>query len=554
MSENFILAYYQKIKDGTVTAGRWIRLGYERIVHGIEAHEYIYDQKKAYAAILFIENYCRHSEGDLGGQKLRLELWQKAFVSVVFGIVDEKGRRQFTEVALFVGRKMGKTILAAAIAAYCTYCDGEYGGRVYFVAPKLEQANLCYGAYYQIIKSEPALQALTKKRRTDIYIENTNTMAKPLAFSEKKSDGLNISCCVADEIAAWAGDGGLKFYEVLKSSFGARRQPLLLSISSGGYVSEGEYDELFKRGTRVLLGDSKERRFAPFFYTIDDIEKWNDINELYKSLPNLGVSVSVDYILDEIAVAEGSLPKKAEFLTKYCNVKQNSSQAWLSAEDVGKASGEPLRLEDFRDCYCIAGVDLSRTTDLTSACVVIEKGGELYIFAHFWLPRERVEEATARDGLPYMIYEKRGLISFSGDNFVDYHDCFNWLRDLVRLYKVFPLEVMYDRYCAQYLIQDLQAAGFQTDDCYQGFNMTPGLREFEGLMKNGQVHIGDNDLLKIHLLNAALKFEGDTERVKLVKLGQYAHIDGTAAVIDAMIGRQKYHGLYGKRLQNAGAK
>ena len=198
MSENYILAYYQKIKDGTISAGKWIKLWYEKIVHGIEAKELIYDQKKAYAAVLFIEHYCRHSKGELGGQLLKLELWQKAFLSVIFGIVDENGRRQFTEVSLFVGRKVGKTILAAGIAAYCTFCDGEYGGEIYFVAPKLEQANLCYTAYHQMIKEEPALNALAKKRRTDIYIENTNTTAKPLAFSEKKSDGLNISCCIAD--------------------------------------------------------------------------------------------------------------------------------------------------------------------------------------------------------------------------------------------------------------------------------------------------------------------------------------------------------------------
>ena len=547
---NYIYSYYQKITDGSITAGEWIKKWYAHVVRSIEEKTYIYDAKKAAAAVLFCENFCRHSEGALGGQKLKLELWQKALISCVFGIVTPEGSRQFTEVVVVVARKNGKTLLAAAIAAYMTYMDGEYGARVYFAAPKLEQASLCFNAFQQIIYTEPILNKITKKRRTDIYIERTNTTAKPLAFSEKKSDGLNISLCVADEIAAWQGDGGLKFYEVIKSSFGARKQPLLLSISTAGYVSDGVYDELLKRSTRVIKGDSKETRLAPFLYIIDDVGKWNDINELQKSNPNLGVSVTVDYLLDEIAVAEGSLPKKSEFITKYCNVKQNSACAWLDTETIRKASGEPLELDAFRGCYCVCGVDLSRTTDLTAATAVIEKNGELYVFAKFYLPREKIDEATARDNLPYRAYIARGILQESGENFVDYHDAFQWLADLMREHEIYPLFIGYDRYSAQYLIQDLTAAGFRTDDVYQGENLTPVINEFEGLIKDGRVHVGDNDLLKIHLLNTALKINAETERKKIIKISASNHIDGTAALLDAFCVRQKWADEIGAQLKN----
>ena len=381
---NYILEYYQKIRDGTIVAGKWILLWYEYIVKGLEKGLFSFDPKKAQKAIRFVETFCRHHEGALAPQLVKLELWQKAFLSVVFGIVDENQNRQFREVVCIVARKNGKTLFAAAIAQYCTFLDGEYGARVYFAAPKLEQAALCYDAFYQMIDKDPELCKMAKKRRSDIYIESTNSSAKPLAFSAKKSDGLNISLCVADEIASWPGEQGLKFYEVIKSSFGARRQPMLLSISTAGYINEGIYDELMKRCTRVLLGESQERRLAPFLYMIDDVNKWADINELQKSNPNLGVSVSVDYLLEEIAVAEGSLSKKAEFLTKYCNIKQNSSQAWISSKDVQKASGEALSLHDFEDCYCVGGIDLSRTTDLTACTIVIEKNQKLYVFCKFF--------------------------------------------------------------------------------------------------------------------------------------------------------------------------
>lgn len=549
---NYIYEYYQNLKDGSIVCGAWVLKWYEYIVKGLEEKAFFYSPKKASLAIKFVENFCRHHEGAQAGKLLTLELWQKAFLSVVFGIVDENNLRQFREVVLIIARKNGKTLFAAAIANYMAYADGEQGAKVYFCAPKLQQANLCFDAFYRNVKLEPTLDTMSLKRRTDVFVEDTNTSAMPLAYSAKKSDGLNIHLGVCDEVASWSGDNGLKFYEVLKSSMGARTQPILLSISTAGYENEGIYDELIKRCTRVLQGDSHEKRLAPFLYMIDDLRKWNDITELQKSNPNLGVSVSVDYLLEEIAVAEGSLSKKAEFLTKYCNVKQSSSLAWLSAEAVEKASGEPLDFNDFRNTYAVGGIDLSRTTDLTACTCVIQKDGELYVFAKFFLPGEKIEEATARDGLPYSIYITRGLLQPSGDNVVDYNDCYNWFRDLVEQYQIYPLQVGYDRYSAAYLVQQMTAYGFHMDDVFQGYNLTPVINEFEGLMLDGKVHIGDNDLLKVHLLESALKIENQTERAKLVKLRKYSHIDGTAALLDAFCVRQKWFGEIGDQLKNEG--
>jgi phage terminase large subunit-like protein len=549
---NYILAYYQAIKDGTETVGKKIRLTYEMIIHGLEKKEFFYDHKKAAAAIIFMENYVHHHEGVLAPGLVKLELWQKAALSCIYGIVDENGLRQFREIFWVTGRKNGKTLIASGVAEKAMFFDGEYGARIYFAAPKLEQATLCYSAFYNSIGHEPELAEMSKKRRTDIYVESTNSSAKPLAFSEKKSDGLNVSCAVCDEVASWQGDQGLKFYEVLRSSFGSRRQPLMFCITTAGYINEGIYDELYKRSTRVLLGEAKEKRLLPFIYEIDDIRKWNDINELKKANPNLGVSVSVDYLLGEIDIAEESLSKRAEFLTKYCNVKQSSSLAWLPETAVLNAGGEHMELSQFCDSYAVAGIDLSRTTDLTAATVVIEKDGILNVFAHFWLPGEKITEAAARDGLPYQIYVQRGLLSPSGDNVIDYQDVYRWMTTLIEEYRIYPLMVGYDRYSAQYLIQDLKGYGFQTDDVFQGTNLTPVIRETEGLLRDGRIRIGDNDLLKVHLLDSALKVDAESERCKLIKLRKNGHIDGTAALLCAMCVRQKHWQMIGDQLRNEG--
>jgi len=493
--DNQIWAYYQKISDGTVAVGRWVQMVYAYLIAGLEEKRFFFDQKKANDAISWIENHCFHTEGRLAPGPLKLELWQKAFLSAVFGIVDKAGERQFREVLLVIARKNGKSKLAAAIADYIWREAGGYGARVFCLAPKLEQADIIYNDVWQMTTLDPEWQELkeiasernthnekvnddsmlARHRQTDLSVPGTNSTVKKIAFSAKKSDGFNPSLCVCDEVAAWEGDKGLKQYEVMKSGMGARPDGLLLSCTTSGYINDGIYDELVKRSTRFLMGDSKETKLLPFLYMIDDADKWNDINELRKSNPNLGVSVSVDYLLEEIAVAEGSLSKKAEFITKYCCLKQTASTAWLSTQDVERCCGDPLSLDDFRSSYAVGGIDLSQTRDLTACCVIIERGGELYVFAQFFLPRERIDEATQRDAVPYNAYIQRGILTPSGDNFVDYHDCEAWFRRLVEEYQIYPLQTGYDRYSAQYLVQDMKSYGFQMDDVYQGENLWPVL-------------------------------------------------------------------------------
>lgn len=567
--DNYIYTYYQDIKNGTVTVGRWIELIYKYIIDGLENKEFFFDQKKANDAIEWIEHHCFHTEGPVAPKPLTLELWEKAFISCLYGIVDEHGQRQFREVLLVIGRKNGKSKIASSIGDY-EFRRGGYGSRVFCIAPKLEQADLVYNDIWQMVQLDPEYKSekerlsirdehnkkilddsdLPRHRMSDLAITGQNSTVKKIAFSAKKSDGFNPSLCICDEIASWEGDAGLKQYEVMKSGMGARPEAILLSVTTSGYVNDSIYDELVKRSTRFLLGDSKEKKLLPFLYMIDDVGKWNDINELRKANPNLGRSIPIDYMIEEIAIAEGSLSRKSEFICKYCNLKQNSSLAWIGADVIEKATGEPLDLESFRGCYCVGGVDLSRTTDLTAAVIVIQRDDELYVFARFWLPSERIEEATAVDGVPYNIYIQRGLLSPSGSNIIDYNDVFAWFKELIEKYEIYPLQVGYDRYSATYLVNQMSEYGFHMDDVFQGYNLHPVIQEVEGYLKDGRIHIGDNDLLKIHFFNSALKVSTEKGRSKLVKIKPTSHIDGMAALLDAMTVRQKFFSEIGGQLEN----
>ena len=549
--DNWIFKYHEAIKKKEVIVGVWVRLSFEILTTGLLNGEWEFNEKKANKAIKFIENFCHHSEGR--SDLLHLELWQKAIVSAIFGVMDKTtGYRQFREVFIIVARKNGKTLFAAAIAAYMTYVDGEYGAKAYFLAPKLDQADLVYDAFYQIVQSDDELDSITKRRRSDIYIKAFNTSVKKIAFNSKKSDGFNPQLVVNDEMEAWPGDQGLKQYEVMTSALGARKQPLIISIATAGYVNDGIFDELFKRATAFLKGNSREKRLLPFIYMIDDIEKWDSIEELKKSNPNLGVSVSAEYYLEQIEIARNSISKKVEFMTKFCNIKQNSAVAWLDYWDVMKCVHEdkPLALEDFKGCYCVAGIDLSRTTDLTAVSIIINRDGINYVFTRFYMPQKRYEIAINEDNTPYNIYRDRGFLFISGENQVDYKDVYNWFIELVKVYKIKPLKIGYDRYSASYLVDDLKTAGFHTDDVYQGTNLTPILHMFEGELKDGKFDFGDNSMLAAHFLNVAVDINLNDSRMKPVKIEKRMRIDGAMSVFDALTMVSKYHNEIGKKLLN----
>lgn len=554
-AESAILQYWNEIQSGGVNAGKWIKLLYDVILQGLTEHRWFFSWKRADNAIRFVERYCHHYKGKLAPQRIRLSLWERATLELIFGIVDDSVRRLFVEVFLLIGRKQGKTILCAAICTYLAYC-GEYGAECYALAPKIDQSDLLFSAVEYNVHAEPELDSITKSTKyRGLFIQETNTTIKKLAFSSKKSDGYNPQFWSADEVAAWPGVAGLRQWEVMVSGTGAREEPLGIALSSGGYENDGLFDELMKRGTSFLMGNSREKHLLPILYMIDDPAKWDDLEELEKSLPGLGESVSRDFIRKEIDIAHESISKEIEFKTKYCNLKQNLSTAFLRAEVIEKAFGWRKPMEDIRNHYSVLGIDLSQSTDLTCGICVTEVDGIIWTHAHFWLPKNKLEEATKRDGIPYEIYIRKGFLSLSGEEFIDNNDVLIWCMDLVRKYKVFPLMIGYDRWGSLELVQKLNAKSFKTDTVTQGFNLSSVMDTVEGMLKEGRIRdMDDNDMLKIHFADAAQQMESNTEnahpRKKLVKISKYAHVDGMAALMDAMAMRIFKWGELGTRLTN----
>ena len=555
-AESAILQYWNEIITGGVSVCKWVRMLYEVILQGLTDKRWFYDHRLAENAIGFIERFCHHYKGTLAPRRLKLSLWERAAINLIFGIVDAGARRQFVEVFWVIARKMGKTLLAAAIATYMAYAAGEYGSELYMLAPKIDQSDLVYSAVEFNVHAEPELDAITRSTKyRGLMIQETNTTIKKLAFSSKKSDGYNPQFYVADEVAAWPGVSGLRQWEVMVSGTGARTEPLGMAISSGGYENDGLFDELMKRGTGFLMGNSREQHILPILYMIDDPEKWDDLEELQKSMPGMGESVTREFVKKQIDIAHESISKEIEFKVKMANLKQNLSTAFLKAEDINKMFGWRKPMEELRGRYCVGGYDLSQVRDLTCCGFICEIDGILWTKAHFFLPRKRLEEATKRDGVPYEIYIRKGFLSLSGDEFIDNDDVLTWFMDLVRKHKVYPLMVGYDPWSATELNQKMQEKHFKTDSITQGFNLSNVADTFEGLLREGRIRdMDDNDLLKIHLADSAMKMESGNERAHprkmLVKISNKAHVDGMAMLFDALAVRIFNWDKLGSRLEN----
>lgn len=538
----YLELYKEQIKEGKAVVGKWIQLNIEYIENGLKEGRFFYNDKKADEAIVFIERFCHHVEGKTS--LIKLEPWQKYFLSCVFGIVDSNGNRQFREIVLIMGRKQGKSLLAGAIEVKIAFTEREAGMQIYNLAPKLEQAHIIFNVAYNMIDRVPSLAKRMRKRRADMYFPSWNCTLKPIAFNSKKSDGFNPSAVTYDEFAAWEGDRGLAMYNVMLSAQGARKQPLNIACSTANYIDDGLYDELMARSTSVLLGTSEETRLLPFIYMVDDVKKWDDMNELKKAMPNLGVSVSYEFIEEEIRKAKGSHDYKLEFMTKYCNVKQNSISAWLSSQEIKKTICEKLDPEDFRGCYGVGGIDLSRTTDLTAASIVIRKNGLDYVLTQFFMPENKIDELSDRDHIRYRKFVDLGFLTPSGQNFVRYEDVADWFKMMRDKYEIVCCVVGYDRYSSQYLVDKMQNDGYQMDDVIQGTNLTSIIDEFGGLLRDGVVRTGTNGLLQSHFASVALKKVANDNRVRPEKVDQRKHIDGFVSVIDAYTVRAKWYEKY----------
>lgn len=542
--KNFIEAYLDEIKAGKRIVCKRTRRQYEKLVDDIRNPKdgYIFDQSRAERPIAFIERFCKHSKGEWAGQPLRLELFQKAFISALFGFVDAKtGYRKYRETLFYVARKNGKSVMLSGLALYMLIADQEAGAEVYSVASKKDQAKIIYEETYNMVRQSPDLLQVVKKRKSDLYFPLTFSKFQPLGKNSDTLDGLNSSLVIIDELHS-IKDRNL--YEVMKQSQSARRQPLLVMITTAGTVRECIFDDMYKYACGVCDGTITDPHFLPIIYELDSKEEWLDPMKWEKANPGLNRIKKLDDLISKVERAKQSPRDLTGVLVKDFNVIQTVASTWITFDDA--ANPETFELEQFKGYYAIGGADLSRSGDLTAATLLfMDKQEKRYVTQMYFLPKDNFEKRIRDEKIPYDKWYEAGLLRLCEGNSINYSDVTAWFLEMVEKYDITPAWIYYDPYSAAYWVQEMQAQGFNMVKCYQGVKtLSLPMQQLGQDLTAKKVNYNANPLLLWCITNTGVKTDvnGNIQPVKATS-PKY-RIDGLASLLDAYVGLLDHYKEY----------
>ena len=541
---NFIEEYLKEIQAGKRIVCKRTRRQYEKLVDDIKHPKggYIFDQARAERPIAFIERFCKHSKGEWAGRPLRLELFQKAFISALFGFVDSKtGYRKYRETLFYVARKNGKSVMLSGLALYMLIADQEAGAEVYSVASKKDQAKIIYEETFNMVRQSPDLIQVIKKRKSDLYFPLTFSKFQPLGKNSDTLDGLNSSLVIIDELHS-IKDRNL--YEVMKQSQSARRQPLLVMITTAGTVRECIFDDMYKYACGVCDGTITDPHFLPIIYELDNKEEWLDPMKWEKANPGLNRIKKLDDLISKVERAKQSPRDLTGVLVKDFNVIQTVASTWITFDDA--ANPETFELERFKGYYAIGGADLSRSGDLTAATLLfMDKQEKRYVTQMYFLPKDSFEKRVKEEKIPYDKWYEAGLLRLCEGNSINYSDVTAWFLEMVERYDVTPAWIYYDPYSAAYWVQEMQSHGFNMVKCFQGVKtLSLPMQQLGQDLAAKKVNYNANPLLLWCITNTGVKTDVNGNIQPIKATNPKYRIDGLASLLDAYVGLLDHYNEY----------
>ena len=542
----YIEEYYQYLLDNPDKACKKVLTIYKRLVDNIkkpkkvsffneiteekETHTFIFDEKKGNKPINFIENFCKHSKGKWAGQSVELELFQKAFIQALYGFVDkDTGIRKYKKGALFIGRKNGKSTMDSGLANFMLTKDGEGGAEVYSVATKKDQAKVVWDEAKRMIKKSPVLNKRIRCLVGGIYYDETESFLKALASDSNSLDGLNAHFVICDEVHAWKDKNLL---DVMYDSMSAREQPMLLETSTMGTIRESVFDNEYEYFSQIIEGTIEDETVLPVIYELDNPNEWQDEKKWYKANPGLGTIKNIKDLRDKVNRAKNNPTELVNLLCKDFNVRQNDQDKWITFDIANNE--ETFNMEDLSDTYAVGGVDLSSTTDLTCATLLIVKNNKKFVLQQYFIPTERLEFKIKDDKIPYDKWEKRGLVTICEGARVNYNDVTQWFLKMHNEYDISALWVGYDPWNTQYWVEEMKEQGFEMVEVRQGAKtMSNPMKQLEADLIEKNINYNNNPVLKWCLCNTAVKRD-ENDNIRPVKgQKQRARIDGTVSLIIA---------------------
>ena len=543
LSYNPILEYWEQIETRKINVGIKIRKWYQYLVEKIHnPGEYFYSPARANHVIEFAEKYCKLSKGAGAGKSVRLELWEKAHLAAVFGFIDINGNRECTESILIVGKKNGKSLLASIVGLYMLVADGEPGPEVYAVATKKDQAKIIWMEAKRMVRKSPVLSRRIKTLVAELSSElfNDGTF-KPLASDSDTLDGLNIHCCLMDEIHQWKF--GKALYNIMADGVTARNQPLIYMTSTAGTIREDIYDEKYEEAERIINGlfdpdGYKDPHVYVFIYELDKREEWVDEDCWEKANPGLGTIKNKKTLKAKVEKAKNNPALVKNLVCKEFNIRETSTESWLTFEQID--CRETFDLKELKPRYGIGGTDLSSTTDLTNATVIFQVKGDdrIYVLQMYWLPEDLLEKRIREDKIPYDKWLEQGWIRTCPGNKVHYKYVVEWFKEIQEEYDIYLFKCGYDSWSATYFVEDMvnEFGKSVMEPVIQGKKtLSSPMKSLGADLEKKRIIYNNNPILKWCLTNTSVDVDKN-DNIQPAKGNQATRrIDGTAGLLDAYV-------------------
>lgn len=522
--------YVEDVCAGRVVAGRWVRAMCERHVSDLEhghSRGLRFDVSAGQHVIDFFQ-FLRHSKGEWAGQVFELEPWQQALLWMLFGWLREDGLRRFRTAYLEVCRKNGKTQLAAGVGLYMLDADGEPGAEIYTAATKRDQARIAHAEATRMVKAAPLLRRRMRIVKDNINIPQTAAKFEPLGRDSDSLDGLNVHGVIADEVHAWRGRD---MWDVLETATGARRQPLMMAITTAGFDRSSFCWELHDYTQKVLAGVVEDDAHFGTIYAIDEGDDWQDDRCWVKANPNLGISVKWDDLRRKCTKAKEMPSALNAFLRLHLNVWTQAESRWMDP-DAWRACALPVDADGLRGRTCFGGLDLSSTTDISAFVLVFPPASDdepYQVLPRFWIPAESMRKRSHDDGVPYDAWVRAGWMRTTPGDVIDYDFIVAEIDELAQQYDIG--EIAFDRWGATRMIQDLQQGGLTVVQFGQGYaSMSAPMKELERLALSKRIAHGGNVPLAWMMDNVVAEQDA-AGNLKPSKARSSEKIDGVVALI-----------------------
>lgn len=524
--------YAEKVIKGEIVACKKVKLACKRHINdlkrqGTDHFPYIFVEESGHRPIRFIEKFCKPSKGDY--KQLTVQPWQHFTIGSLYGWVHrDTGYRRFREGLVFISRKNGKTTIVSGLSLYANSKDGEQGSRVYILANTKQQAGELFDESRAMVQSSPDLRKHIRENQKGIFHDGTKSKIESRASDSKKLDGLNTHFGAFDEIHEFRD---FKLINVIKRSWSARKQPLVMYITTAGYQLDGPLIQYYEVADDVLKGViDQERRFY-FMCELDDVKEIEDPRMWIKANPNIGVTLNLPELIEDFNTDRHIPQEYADWVTKQFNIFVNNDEQSFLSYEVLQRNKKEMDLSLLEGRSCIGGFDLSESEDFTSACLEfpIHETGEVFVLSHSWIPRKKVQEDSEK--IPYMEWAEAGHLTISEGDYIDYAQIYDWF---IEQSKRFHIELItYDRANAFRLVKDLETAGFEMKVVRQGHQtLSPALKDAKELFIDGKVIFNTNPLFRWYVNNVKLVSDRNNNWLP-TKQNRYRKIDGFAAFLNS---------------------